>query len=68
MARYQALELSFVNNSLVQEGAIVDLDEEVMVPGPNFAKVDEEDEPVASKPARKGKAAAGEDKAGADLA
>lgn len=68
MARYTALELSFFNNSLVQEGDTVEIDDSVMEPGPNFAKVDEDDEPEATKPARKSKKAAAGDEAGSDLA
>lgn len=74
MARYKALELSFVNNSLVQEGEIVEINDDIenggMSVGPNFAKLDEDDEPEASKPARKSKkaAAAPADEAGSDLA
>lgn len=68
MARYKALELSFHDNKLVQEGAIVEIDDEVMTPGSNFAKVDDDDEPEASKPARKSKKAAASDEAGSDLA
>lgn len=68
MARYKALELSFHNNSLVQEGDIVEIDDSVMDPGPNFAKVDEDDEPEASKPARKSKKAAPAEDGGSDLA
>jgi hypothetical protein len=67
MARYQALELSFHNNSIVQPGDVVDIDDEVMTPGSNFAKVGEDDEPEASKPARKSKKAAPADE-GSDLA
>lgn len=68
MARYKALELSFHNNSLVQEGEVVEIDDSVMAPGPNFAKVDGDDEPEASKPARKSKKAAPADEGSSDLA
>lgn len=69
MARYKVLELSFHNNRLVQEGEIVEIDDSVMDPGPNFARVDEDDEPAASKPARKsGKKASASSEESADLA
>jgi hypothetical protein len=72
MARYKALEPSFFNHTLVQEGEIVEINDDIenggMTPGPNFAKVDEDDEPEASKPARKSKKAAAADEGGSDLA
>jgi len=56
MARYKALETSFVNNSLVHEGTVVEINDDPenggVVPGANFVKVDEESEPEAAKPAR----------------
>lgn len=56
MARYKALETSFVNNSLVHEGAVVEINDDPenggLIPGANFVKVDEESEADAPKPAR----------------
>ena len=73
MARYKVLEQSFVNNTLVQEGEIVEINDDPenggMSVGLNFAKVDEDGELEASKPARKSKKAApAADEAGSDLA
>lgn len=71
MARYRVLEESFINNSIVQEGTVVEFNDDPndggMRPGKNLALVDEADEPVAAKPARKRKASS-EDEGGADLA
>lgn len=67
MARYKALELSFVNNSLVQEGQVVEINDDPedggFTPSANFVKVDELDEPEPTKPARGGrrKSAAADD-------
>lgn len=36
MAQYKVLELSFIDNKIVQEGAIVEYDGE---PGPNLAPI-----------------------------
>lgn len=70
MARYKVLAPSFINNTLLQEGAIVDINDDPanggMEPGSNLARVDEDDEPEASKPARKSRKPASDD--GADLA
>lgn len=70
MARYKVLAPSFINNALYQEGDIVDINDDPadggMEPGSNLARVDEDGEPEASKPARKSRKPASDD--GADLA
>ncbi|MFN7609363.1 MAG: hypothetical protein ACK5QX_00270 [bacterium] len=66
MARYKVLQMSFVGNRLAQEGEIVEIDDSEVTPGANLAKVDQDDEPEATRPARKGKK--GTDESGADLA
>ena len=70
MARYKTLETSFVNNTLVPEGQIVDINDDPenggCVPGANLVKLDEESEPEAAKPARGGRKKSADD--GADLA
>ncbi len=59
MARYRVLETSFINNSRVQEGAVVDINDDPanggMTPGSALARVDEDDELEAAKPARRAK-------------
>lgn len=70
MARYKVLAPSFINNTLFQEGDIVDINDDPtnggMAPGANLARVDEDGELEASKPARKSRKPAFDD--GADLA
>ena len=61
MAYYKALELSFVGTALVQEGAIVDINDDPsnggMPPGANLAACDAEGNLTAAKPAAKSKSA-----------
>ena len=72
MARYKVLATSFIGSSIVNEGDVVEINDDVanggMEPGSNLAKVDDEGEPEASKPARKGRKAAAVEDSGSDLA
>lgn len=56
MAKYRVLTKSFIGNTLVEEGAVVDYDGE---PGPNLEPMPEEAPPAKS--GKKGAAAAGDD-------
>jgi hypothetical protein len=61
MAYYKALELSFVGTALVQEGTVVDINDDPsnggMTPGANLAACDAEGNLTAAKPAAKSKPA-----------
>lgn len=63
MAYYKVLELSFVGTALVQEGAVVDINDDPndggMTPGANLAACDAEGNLTAAKPAAKSKPAKG---------
>jgi hypothetical protein len=57
MARYIVLATSFINNSLAEEDAIVEINDDParggMRPGSNLAPVDENGDPVAAKSGRR---------------
>lgn len=64
MGKYRVLEKSFINDALHDVGAIVEINDDPakggMLPGANLAAVDEDDEPVAARGARRRKVSADE--------
>lgn len=52
MAKYRVLQKSFINNSIVEEGAVVEYDGEA---GPNLEPIDppvDDDSKTAAKPSK----------------
>ncbi len=65
MARYRVMEKSFINNCIAEEGEIVDINDDPanggMTPGSALARVDEDGEVEAAKPARRPRRGAADD-------